>query len=127
MEGSHRMGGPRLVPRLGGKPRLPLEDADEGMELPVQLSDSPEIEIDKLARRGLARREGLARDSQVRKGSPAEVSFMGRGSSVMSQGAPSKRHALDSADPVDEKNERDLEEDHEDHDREDTRIQVRTR
>ena len=41
MEGSHRMGGPRLVPRLGGKPRLPLEDADEGMELPVQLPDSP--------------------------------------------------------------------------------------
>ena len=59
MERSHRIGGPRLVPRRGGKPRLPLEDADEGMELPVQLPDSPEIEIDQLAGRGLARREGL--------------------------------------------------------------------
>ena len=31
MEGPHRMGGPRLVPGLGGKPRLPFEDTDEGM------------------------------------------------------------------------------------------------
>ena len=78
MEGPHRMGSPRgSFPGLGGKPRLPFEDTDEGMQFSVQRPDAREIEIHQLAGRGLTRRESRRQGfTAPGKGSPAAASFI---------------------------------------------------